>query len=103
MSMEDDIMDFGTALLEGCMYVLGQPYRQSTISGSAALFILRDDPEGLAQVITHILDTISADRPPYAPPCPEVKVMAGMDDEGDEGGILLISVPAGTNGDPILN
>ena len=55
MNMEDEIMEFGTALLEGCLYVLGEPYRQSSITGPAALFILRDNPMGLALTIAHVL------------------------------------------------
>ena len=98
MNMEDEIMEFGTALLEGCLYVLGEPYRQSSITGPAALFILRDNPMGLALTIAHVLDSISADRPSFAPPCPEVRVMGSEED-----GLILLSVPAGTNGDPDHN
>jgi hypothetical protein len=98
MNMEDEIMEFGTALMEGCLYVLGEPFRQSTLSGSAALFILRDDPEGLAEVIHYILDNITANRPSFAPPCPEVKILASP-----EHGLFLLSLPAGTNGNPNLN
>ena len=98
MNMEDEIMEFGTALMEGCLYVLGEPFRQSTLSGSAALFILRDDPEGLAEVIRYVLDSITADRPSFAPPCPEVKILASP-----EHGLVLLSLPAGTNGNPDLN